>query len=148
MYPAFKKFMLVLAVLAVGVVQLFGTPLGYLCGCTGDWSQDAVCEPVACHPVATTEQGTCGSPCADNPASSDCPQHEHNEVRGTLPMTAAVSLPSLPSPVFLEIPDLLQPPIQEVAASDQAEKVECPRSADDRSPPTAIVATRTTVMLV
>ena len=44
-HPVVKKFLVVLAVLTVGAVQLFGARIGYLCGCTGIFHNKLIVSP-------------------------------------------------------------------------------------------------------
>jgi hypothetical protein len=146
--PAIKKFMVVLAVLAVATVQLFGARIGYLCACTGGWSQEAACKTVLCHPADNHHAASAASACSERSDTSNGHDHEHDEVRTTLPMTTAVPMPSLPIPVFFELPDLFQPSVLVLAALVRETLVEVPRPEDDRSTSASLVVVRTKVMLV
>jgi hypothetical protein len=143
-----KTLMVVLAVLTVGAVQLFGTRIGYLCGCTGDFSQQADCQPTVCHST-DGHQAPSQSASVSHDSTPACGgQHQHSEVRDTLPMTTALALQSLPAPVFFELPDVLQAWRYEAVEADQSERLKWLRPAEDRSPPAALVVAGTVVMMV
>jgi hypothetical protein len=129
-------------------VQLFGTRIGYLCGCTGDFSQQADCQPAACHSTDGHQEETMSASASQNPTPGCGGQHQHNEVRDTLPMTTALALQLLPAPVFFELPDVFQACRYEAVEAEQSERLKWLRPAEDRSLPAALVVAGTVVLMV
>jgi hypothetical protein len=147
-HPVVKKFMVVLAVLTVGAVQLFGGRIGYLCACTGDFSQEATCQPTECHSNDSHQEARQSAPTCQESGQSCGGQNQHNEVRDTLPMTSGLALLSLPAPVFFELLEVFQTCKNEVIEADEPGRLTwlCPDS--DRSPPAAILVTGTVVLMI
>lgn len=162
MNPVVKFLVVWLAVLSVGAVELFGARVGYFCDCTGEISPVMTCEASSCHPDRThghpdsAPLDDCGSD-HEVPESTECPgahgdeEHSHTEVVESLPLTVRPSQPAAAFPIFFDLAVAMQPSFLEVMHSVPCAEIgrrELPRPLDDRSPPTALVVTRTTVMLV
>lgn len=153
MNPVVKMLVVWLAVLSVGAVELFGARVGYFCECTGDISPVMTCEESACHP-ASDHADVCAAEVGER---TECPaipcdeDHSHKELVETLPPTVRPSQQALSFPIFFDLAVAMQPSFLDVAFSlpcTEFGRTERPRPLDDRSPPTAQVVTRTTVMLV
>jgi hypothetical protein len=147
-YPVVKKFMVILAVLMVGAVQLFGARIGYLCACTGDFSQVAACQPAMCHATDDHPEVVARASVSQDSAPPCGERHQHSEVRDTQPMTSALAGQSIPAPVFFELPEMFQVCGFEDIEGDESGRCAFRRPADDRSPPAALLVAGTVVLMV
>ena len=148
-----KTLLVCLAILAVGIAQVFGMRTGYFCDCTGQRSVQETCQADDCHPSLAHEDdcgtGVAHSACANHdhgPQSPPADDHKHSEVREALIVTGVPPLLALPTVVFFELPPAFQVP-------DFAElfgwltEIERPAPPGNGSPPVPLVA-RPMVMLV
>ena len=158
MFLKFKKHIMVLAVLAVALVQVFGMRAGYVCGCTGQKSNVAECKPVSetasCHSEEAESEGTetaaaqldCGSE-SGHGLPQDKKDHQHKEVRESLVVTGLPPVLVPPMAVFFDLPPALQLPDFTVLMASYSE-IERPEPPEYGSPPMPQMVARTIVMLV
>lgn len=138
-----------LALLAVGVSQIFGIGAGYFCSCTGTVTATTHCQPDACHPP---EDDGCHGCLPDRrsdeggePAGDD--SHRHHEVRD--PLTVAGSPPSVAAPAVVLY--ILPPPLQLPASDLRGEGFSVCGGPDPPGPPQLplpVIVARTMVMLI
>ena len=139
MFSKFKKHIMLLAVLAVALVQVFGMLAGYFCECTGEKTTVAVCETDCCHPEddhATTD-----------PDHHEDQDHQHKEVRGSLILAGLPPVLNPPVAVFFDLPPALQLPDFTALMASFSEKgnLEPPEYG---SPPMPQMVARVIVLLV
>ena len=139
MFSKFKKHIMLLAVLAVALVQVFGMQAGYFCECTGEKTTVAVCETDCCHPEddhATTD-----------PDHHEDQDHQHKEVRGSLILAGLPPVLNPPVAVFFDLPPALQLPDFTALMASFSEKgnLEPPEYG---SPPMPQMVARVIVLLV
>lgn len=149
---------MVLAVLAVALVQVFGMRTGYVCGCTGQKSNLAECKPVSetasCH-SDETENEVAGSAAVELDCGSESghglPQdekdHQHKAVRESLVVTGLPSVLAPPMAIFFDLPPALQLPDFTVLMASYS-GIERPEPPEYGSPPMPQMVARTIVMLV
>ncbi len=158
MFSKFKKHIMVLAVLAVALVQVFGMRAGYVCGCTGQKSNTAECKPVSetasCHSDEAESEGTetaaaqldCGSE-SGHGLPQDKKDHQHKEVRESLVVAGLPAVLAPPMAVFFDLPPALQLP-DFTALMASYSKVEQTEPPEYGSPPMPQMVARVIVMLV
>ena len=158
MFLKFKKHIMVLAVLAVALVQVFGMRAGYVCECTGQKSNVAECKTVSetasCHSDEAESEGTetaaaqldCGSE-SGHGLPQDKKDHQHKEVRESLVVTGLPPVLAPPMAVFFDLPPALQLPDFTVLMASYSE-IERPEPPEYGSPPMPQMVARTIVMLV
>ena len=158
MFLKFKKHIMVLAVLAVALVQVFGMRAGYVCGCTGQKSNAAECKTVSetasCHSDEAESEVTetaaaqldCGSE-SGHGLPQDKKDHQHKEVRESLVVTGLPPVLAPPMAVFFDLPPALQLPDFTVLMASYSE-IERPEPPEYGSPPMPQMVARTIVMLV
>jgi hypothetical protein len=140
--------MVLLAVLTVGAVQLFGARIGYLCGCTGEFSQEVACQPATCHSSDAHQELSRRTSLDENSPPLCDGKHQHSEVRDTPPMTTMLAGHSLPVPVFFELPEAFQACSYEAIEDNRSERLAWLQPTDDRSPPAALLVACTVVLMV
>ena len=158
MFLKLKKHIMILAVLAVALVQVFGMRAGYVCGCTGQKSNVAECKPgsetASCHSDETDSGGAetaaaqldCGSE-SGHGLPQDEKDHQHKEIRETLVVTGLPPVLAPPMAIFFDLPPALQLPefTALMASTSEIEREEPPEYG---SPPMPQMVARTIVMLV
>lgn len=158
MFSKFKNHIMGLAILAVAVVQVFGMRAGYVCGCTGQKSNEARCETASetasCHSDETgSEVGETGATKLDcgSESSHGLPQndkdHQHKEVRESLVVTSLPPVLAPPMAVFFDLPPAFQLPDFTTLMASFSE-VGRPEPPEYGSPPMPQMVARTIVMLV
>lgn len=153
MFSFLRHLLTLLAVFAVGTMQVCGVPVGYHCACTGEETAQVDCEKVVCHPDATHADG-CATDIEEDaeahddhesePASSTDGGHKHNEVRASLEVTGSTTAVQLPAVVYV----VLSPVFQLPEMSTMIAGASGPALPHDGSPPTPLLVARTMVMLV
>ncbi len=145
MLPRFRILLIFLAAFAVGASQLFGIQSGWLCGCTGEPSPEAYCEPGVCHPVQTCCQENCGD--HDQHSQAPAPEpHEHTLLTDALDL---VTPPVWSSPVvvWFVLPPAFQwdpLPLRELPQPGR----ETRKPPGEGNPAMPVLVARTMVMLV
>lgn len=151
MFSRFKNLMLCLAALAVGMVQIFGIQVGYLCGCTGQVSAIVACEAAVCHPTSDCERAVTEN-CADTSDSDsgqECPDKgDHAEVRAPLIVTQFNGAFVLPLLVLSDVPPALHLPDFDATVLASLLVIEKTEPPEHGSPPMPQLVAQTIVMLV
>jgi hypothetical protein len=149
-----KCLLLRLAVVAVGMAQVVGVHAGYLCGCTGQRSAQAECEPMLCHPHQVDLNGCASALETEACSEHDTPEpaqnrhdHSHSEIRETLMVTGVPTALTLPPVVFVELPPVFRT-WDAVASLTSGGGVKRSQPPWDGSPPMPLLVARTMVMLV
>jgi hypothetical protein len=154
MLLAVSRLMICLAIVAVGMGQVFGMRTGFLCDCTGQRSSQESCKADECHP-GLAHKDACGTEAAlealadHDHDSESAPQREqeHREIRETLIVTGVPPLLALPAVALVECLPSLQisgclPRLAWLTG------VAPPAPREDGSPPMPLLVARTMVRLV
>ena len=147
-----------LAVSAVGVVQVFGVQVGYLCGCTGQTTSLISCLEEVCHSNATPEINQASHQSAEveqhgaeSGSTERFPcenQHKHSEIRENLVVTTLRSLPAVPLVVLFDLPMAFQLPEIAMKVPEMVSGSVLSDPPEYGSPPMPLLVARTMVMMI
>ena len=143
-----------LAVLAVGVMQVFGVQVGYLCGCTGQTTNLMACQEDVCHshgdhdendhPATTVhemdDEHHENAPCEDH--------HKHIEIRENLLGTTFRTVSLLPVVVFFDLPMAFHVPEINLLPPEIVSGVAASKPPEYGSPPMPQLVAETIVIRV
>ena len=143
-----------LAVVAVGVMQVFGVQVGYLCGCTGQTTTLAACEDGVCHFHVAHEDGDGNSVTrhemegAHEHDGSSENHHKHSEIRESLVVTTFRTVSLLPAVVFFDLPITFLVPEISFLPSEIVAGIDVSRPPEYGSPPMPVMVAQTIVMRI
>ena len=154
MLLAASRLMIFLAIVAVGMAQVFGMRTGFLCDCTGQRSSQESCKADECHP-GLAHKDACGTEAAlealadHDHDSESAPQREqeHREIRETLIVTGVPPLLALPVVVLVDRSPFFQMSARP-APLTRLTGIDRPVPTEDGSPPMPLLVARTVVRLV
>jgi hypothetical protein len=145
MLKALHTLVFCLAVLAVGVMQVFGVQAGYLCSCTGTVAEENSCHEshCACPEMAETQE---------HQEAEHGQPHQHQELREATMLSSAPTGIALPPVVTMDLPEIRSPRVPlatERSAFRRLEEAE-PKPPDrhGESPPMAELVAKAIVRLI
>jgi hypothetical protein len=148
MPASLKRFLPVLAVLAVAWVQMFGLQRGWLCEHTGP---PVSTQSEHCHPVSEADH-VAFVPCAEEaqpPCEAPDQAQHHASLSAELTAPSSVrAAVALPAPVILPAWTLLDGTAIRLAAPAEHPRPKQPVDPGGESPPLSVQVARCVVMLV
>ena len=143
-----------LAVVAVGVMQVFGVQVGYLCGCTGQTTTLSACEEDVCHLHVEHDGSDDGSVTGheleggheEDGSSED--HHKHTEIRENLVVTTFRTVSLLPVVVFFDLPMTFHVPEISLLPPEIVAGIDVSRPPEYGNPPMPLMVAQTIVMRI
>lgn len=143
-----------LAVVAVGVMHVFGVQVGYLCGCSGQTTTLTACEEDVCHLHVDQDGSDDGSVTghelegAHEHGGSSENHHKHSEIRESLVVTTFQTVSLLPVVVFFDLPMTFLVPEISLLPPEIVAGVDVSRPPEYGSPSMPLLVAQTIVMRI
>jgi len=146
-----KNLLVPVAIMALGMAQLFGVQFGYWCDCSHQVIDTAVCDTDTCHPDhagATADRDSRSHP--SRPAALPCQNpedHRHEKRHHSLDLSHAPPLLGSPPLILFGLPEAFQLVALNRMPADFSKSV-CPAPPEHGPPPMPLLVARTMVILI